>query len=129
MANGFEVQGMKEIMNKLEQMGKKGSKIENTAIKKGGEILKDGIKEEIIASDLIDEGDLLNNIDLSKIKKNKEGKFLWVGDVDGKAVHGWYKEFGTSKEKANPFMSRSFEKNKERIQEAIADEIRKGVGL
>lgn len=121
---GIELEGMQELLNRLESMGKEGKKIENNALKQAGEVLK----EEIQNNAPIDSGNLKENIEMSNIKKNKDGSYVQVGTND-KSWYGKFVEFGTTKMGANPFMSRSFETKKDEVQEIIKDEVRKGLGL
>lgn len=129
MANEFELIGMEELLNKLEKMGKDGIKTEKEALKKAGEVLTNAIKAEIKSSGLVLTENMLNSMKISPVKKKKDTYFVWVGDVDRQATYSWYIEFGTSNITANPFMGRAFEKNKEKIEEIIKEELRKGLGL
>ena len=122
--SGIELEGMQELLNRLEEMGKEGKKIENAALKKAGEVLQEEIQKEAPT----DSGNLKDNIEVGKIKKNKEGSYVQVGTND-KSWYGKFVEFGTTKMSANPFMSRAYQSKKEEIQETIADEVRKGLGL
>lgn len=120
--NGTSLEGMQELLDKLEQLGKEGKKVESNALKKAGNVLK----EEIIKQAPERTGNLKKNIVVSNIKKNKEGSYVQVG-TNNKSFYGKFVEFGTTKMAADPFMSRSFESKKDEIQETIATEIKRGV--
>lgn len=117
----------KELEEALLKLGDAGEKIEGKAAREAAKILKTEIKKETLA--IYDEGDLYNSIKISGVRTGESGKYVWVGDVDRKAVHGWYVEFGTTKAKANPFMDRSHENKKEEMTEVMIDVIRKELGI
>lgn len=134
MANEIELIGMDDLLNKLEQMGKQGKKIEKQALKKAGEVMSAAAKSEAPVYDgkpvkNVIAGKLKNSIKVSPIKKKGNTHYVWVGDVDREAEYGWYHEFGTSKLPANPWLTRAYDKAKDEIREVIASEIKGGLGL
>ena len=119
-----ELTGMQELLNRLENLERKGQSKENKAVKKASEVLQ----QEIIKNAPEDTGNLKENIDVSKIKIKNETKYVEVG-TENEGFYAKFLEFGTTKMDADPFMSRSFETKKNEIQDTIKKEIRKGLGL
>lgn len=125
MSTEFEVEGLDVILRKLENMGKEGSIIEDKSLVESVEpILKDE-KNTMLFKDRT--GRLRESLKISKVKKNKKGKFVWIGDVDRKAPHGWYVEYGDSKRKPRPFMRQSYESNKVNIYQNLKEAIEKNL--
>ena len=123
MAN-LDIEGVDNLVKKLEELGRKGSRIENAALKKAGERVKDAIQEETP----VRTGELKRSIAVSGVRTKEGVKHVEVSP--GK--DGWYGvfvEFGTVNQSANPFMSRGYEKSKEDAMAIIAEEIKKGLGL
>jgi HK97 gp10 family phage protein len=124
----IELEGMGALLAKLEDMSTKVAKdITKNALTKAGEYLEEEIKKE--APNLT--GNLIKSIKVSPIKTRTKGgiKFVWVGDVDRKAEYSWCVEYGTSKTPADPFMARAFNKNKSKVKEIIAEELKRGLGI
>lgn len=129
MSVEVKFEGMQELLNKVEELGKKGSNIEGKALKKAGEFLAEEMKNEIISRGLVRTGKLRDSIDVSRIKTKQGQKYVEVGPNKETNWRAKFIEFGTSKMRANPFMSPTFEKNKEEIQEIIKNELKKGLGI
>ncbi|WP_330391310.1 HK97-gp10 family putative phage morphogenesis protein [Peptoclostridium litorale] len=120
----IKLEGMDELLNRLEQLGKKGAQIENNALKKAGEIVKESIESRAPKRT----GKLKESIKVSKIKTKEGQKIVEVGP-DGDGFYGKFLEFGTTKMAAQPFMGPGFEAVKDEAAEAIKEEIKKGLGL
>ena len=125
----FKLEGMDELFKKLESMGKKASRIENKALRKAGEILKEEVKKEAPR----DSGEMAESIEVSKIKRRKGDKYVEIG-ADKEYFYSKFIEFGYitrngTNVPANPFMSRSYENKKDEINNTIKNEIKKGLGL
>lgn len=119
MSTEFEVQGFDSLMAKIESMGKAGDKIYDKALTDGAEpILKD-IKGTTTFKD--DTGKARRSFKISRVKKNKDGKYVWVGDVDGVAKYTWYLEH------KHPFMRPSYQEHKKEIFEIIKQSIAEGI--
>lgn len=123
MAN-VEIEGMDNLLNELEKLGEAGEKIEKIALVKAG----DKVKEAIVAEAPNRTGALKRGIKVSKLKRVDGGSFVEV--YPSKDVYySAFLEFGTTKMKANPFMSRGYEGSKEEAERVIEEEIKKGLGL
>lgn len=142
MAN-MEFEGMDNILSRIEEMGKAGTSIENKALKKAGELINSEIinNSPTSISPRQPQGrtqmwrtgkhakELLK---VSGVKSKNGKKYVEVGLQKGdnsKAFYLKFKEFGSSKEAAQPFIGPSFESKKEEAKEVIKQEIKNALGL
>ena len=120
----FEVDGMENLLNELDKLGQKGSRIENTALKEAGNIVKESIVKEVP----VRTGKLKENITVSNVKSKDGVKKVEVGPGKDE-YYAAFLEFGTTNMDANPFISRGYENSKEEAEKVIVEEIKKGLGL
>lgn len=119
---------MDNLIRKIEDMGKAGTRIENKALKKAGELIVEEAKNNVPFR----KGKLKEGLKVSGVRKKNGNKFVLAGIQKGdnsKIFYGKFLEFGTSKMKARPFMGPAYESKKEEAKEVIKDELRKGLGL
>lgn len=124
----MELDGMDNLIRKIEDMGKAGTRIENKALKKAGELIVEEAKNNVPFR----KGKLKEGLKVSGVRKKNGNKFVLAGIQKGdnsKIFYGKFLEFGTSKMKARPFMGPAYESKKEEAKEVIKDELRKGLGL
>lgn len=124
----MELEGMDNLIRKIEDMGKAGTRIENAALKKAGELIMEEAKNNVPFR----KGKLKEGLKVSGVRKKGGNKFVLAGIQKGdnsKIFYGKFLEFGTSKMKARPFMGPAYESKKEEAKEAIKDELRRGLGL
>lgn len=120
----MQLDGMENLLNEIDKLGAKGSRIENTALREAGDVVKEAILSEVP----VRTGTLKASITRSNVKTKDGVKRVEIGPgKDG--YYGAFLEFGTSKMSADPFMSRGYEKSKDSAESKIADEIKKGLGL
>lgn len=117
-----ELKGMDELMKRIEEMGRKGAIVENKALKEAGQVLAKAMKSEAPRRT----GRLAESIEVSGVRTKKGNKRVEVGPT---VFYARFNEMGTSKMGANPFMARSFNSNKAKLQALMKAEIRKGLGL
>lgn len=124
----IELEGVDEILNKLQQIGNNISRLENKALKNAAQPVLDDVKSSNSFNDR--SGNLRKGLKISNIK-NKEGvKYVLVGvdkSDNSKIYYGKFLEFGTSKMSAKPFMQPAYEKNKDNIQKTIAETLKEGL--
>lgn len=120
----LRLDGVENLLNELEKLGKEGEKIERIVLVKAGE----KVKEAIVKEAPYRTGNLRDNIKITKLKKVDGAAFVEVYPSKD-AFYAAFLEFGTTKMKANPFMSRGYENSKEDVEELIVEEIKKGLGL
>lgn len=125
MSVDLKIEGLDELLKRVEEMGNKGSNIQGKALKKAGEYLKEQIKTETP----VKTGGLRDSIEVSTVKTKQGRRYIEVGPNAKTNWRAKFVEYGTSKMRANPFMSRTFERNKDEIQNMIKEEIKKGLGL
>ncbi len=120
----LEIEGVDNVLKKLEELGAKGRRMENTALRRAGNRVKDAIQDETPVST----GNLKRSIAVSNVRTKDGAKHVEVGpNKDG--WYGRFVEFGTVHIKANPFMSRGYEKSKEDAVRIIQEELKKELGL
>lgn len=124
----IELTGVDEILNKLQQIGINISRLENKALKNAAEPVLEDAKATNAFNDK--SGKLRKGLKISNIK-NKEGmKYVLVGvdkSDNSKIFYGKFLEFGTSKMSARPFLQPAYEKNKDNIQQTIAETLKEGL--
>ena len=135
------LEGMDNILKKLEEMGRKGAAIQNKALKSAAELIQRSASNKADRSSNPNKSGrkgsrtgqhMADNIEIGKVKTKGGTKFIKVGFEKGDNSPYYYakfEEWGTSKRAAHPFMQPAFEENKENIKEIITDELKKGLGL
>lgn len=116
------------LQKKLEEMGRKGSALENKALIAGAEI----INKEIIKNAPEDTGHAKQYLKVSKVSKEKGRKVVKVGISRGDNSEAFYlkfHEYGTSKMSARPFMRPAFERKRKEALEATHKVIKEGLGI
>ncbi|MDU7250842.1 MAG: HK97 gp10 family phage protein [Clostridium sp.] len=124
----MELNGLDELIRKVQDMGKAGVRVENAALKKAGELIVEEAKNNVpVKTEKLKKG-----LKVSGVRKKGGNKFVLAGIQKGdnsKIFYGKFLEFGTSKMKAQPFMGPAYESKKEEAKEIIKDELKKGLGL
>jgi HK97 gp10 family phage protein len=120
----MKLEGMENLLNELDKLGQKGSRIENKALKEAGNIVKESIVKEVP----VRTGKLKENITVSNVKSKDGVKKVEVGPGKDE-YYAAFLEFGTTNMNANPFISRGYENSKEEAEKVIVEEIKKGLGL
>jgi HK97 gp10 family phage protein len=116
VSNGFRLAGFDELISRLREMGDEGKNIEEKALKKGAEIMRNVIEDGVPESERRDHAK--NHIVVGEIKDG-------VIPIGPDKKH-WYlrmPEFGTSKQPAQGFMERAFKDSKNEAKQAMADVI------
>ena len=124
---GVELEVVDELLRKLGSLEDQGKRAENAALRKAGDVIKDAITEEAP----VRTGALKRSIARSNVKTKEGIKLVEVGP-DAKSKRGYiarFLEHGTVKMKANPFMSRGYERSKREALAKIQEELKKGLGL
>lgn len=120
----LELEGMDSLLNEIEKLGSAGEKIEKIALVQAGE----KVKEAIIAEAPNRTGALKRGIKVSKLKRLDGVGFVEVYPSKN-VFYSAFLEFGTTKMRADPFMSRGYESSKDDAERAIEEEIKKGLSL
>lgn len=110
---------LEDCRKRIEEMGRKGAKLENKALEAGADI----ILKEIIKNSPYRTGKSRKFLKLSKPKKEKGQKNINIGiqkDDNSEAFYLKFYEYGTSKQTAKPFMRPAFlKKRKEAVNKTI----------
>lgn len=139
----MQLEGMDSLLRKLEDMGKAGTRIENKALKKAGEVINNEIKANAPTSSSPRQPRPKKNLwrtgkhakELLKVSgvKSKNGiKYVDVGLQKGDTSKAFYLklyEFGSSKTPETHFMGRAYESKKDEAKEIIKQEIKNALGL
>lgn len=126
--SNFEVDGLDSLLRKLQNMGKDGSLIEDNSLKEAVEPILDDEKNSTLFKDRT--GKLRDSLKISKVKKAKGGKAIWIGDTDKKANYSWYVQYGSTKSKphkAKPFITEAWNKNKDQVYKNLKEAIEKNL--
>lgn len=130
MGVDVNLSGISDLIEELEMM------TVNTA-KAAGEILSKAaqpILQELQSTTAFEDrsGNLRRSFKISKLRNsrmNKNGRwYIWVGDVDREAPHGWLLEYGTSRMPARPFIQPALERHEGEVFEAIKEGLREALG-
>ncbi|KIN79924.1 HK97-gp10 family putative phage morphogenesis protein [Clostridium botulinum] len=124
----MELDGMDSLIRRIEEMGKAGTRIENKALKKAGELIVEEAKNNVpVKTEKLKKG-----LKVSGVRKKNGNKFVLAGIQKGdnsKIFYGKFLEFGTSKMKARPFMGPAYESKKEEAKEIIKQELKNALNL
>lgn len=123
----LELTGMDDLIEKLTELGKKGTAAMNAALEKGAQPILDNMKATDAFEDRSKTDGLRDSLKISKVKTRKGVKFIWIGDVDRKALHSWYIENGTSNMNARPFMRTAYREEKAKALKIIKEEMAKSL--
>ena len=120
----MKLEGMENLLNEIEKLGKTGSRMENKALREAGDVVKEAIQKETP----IRSGKLKESITVSRVKNKDGAKRVEVGP-NKDVFYSRFVEFGTVKMKANPFMARGYETSKDSAMETIEKNLKEGLGL
>ncbi|MBI0440911.1 HK97-gp10 family putative phage morphogenesis protein [Bacillus velezensis] len=130
------IDGIDELERRLSLMGKDVKKAQIKALRAGGKVLAEGIKQEVPVSDIHHEH-IRDDIQVKQTPKRDRIIPDSVSfDVGPSAKTAWRAKFThegfTAKNgkfvRGNPFMTRALRVKSEAVQRAIAAEMRKGLG-
>ncbi|WP_416044896.1 HK97-gp10 family putative phage morphogenesis protein [Clostridium tyrobutyricum] len=125
MSSDIKVEGMSELIEKLEAKNARFNTIENRALKLGAEPILEDMKNTNSFKNR--SGNLKKALAVGKIKTKNGVKSIKIGVSGGdnsSAYYGKFVEFGTSKMPAKPFIEPAFEKHKGEVIEIIKQEIK-----
>lgn len=128
MSVELDFSDIEKFQKRLEELGRKGSKIENEALIAGAKVIND----EIIKNAPERTGKAKTHLKVNPVKKEKGIKVVKVGitrEDNSQAFYLKFHEYGTSKMSARPFMRPAFERKKKEALEKTHQVIRKGLGL
>lgn len=129
MVAKIELEGMQELIDKVNKLGAKGERIKKKALDKAGELVKNSMEKKASRSQ-ITKKHMADNIKVSDIKKERGVDFINIGPNKGDNSEFFYSkftEFGTSKMPAEHWAENSLLENKKKINETIMEELKRGL--
>ncbi len=128
MGVDVELSGMSELIDRVQQLGRKGSSIQNAALKAAAQPVAEEMKSLVRVSG-IDEKHIRDDILVSNVKTKNGTKYVRVGPGTDTNWRAKFLELGTSKMSAKPFMSPSYENKKGEAKQIIKEKLKEGLGL
>lgn len=125
----LELEGMEELIDKVNKLGGKGEVIKKKALDKAGELVKSTMETRAPKSEET-KRHMAENIQVSEIQKENGVDFIKVGPNKGDNSEFFYSKFtewGTSKIPAQHWAEKSVLENKREINETIKEELQRGI--
>ena len=125
----IELEGMQELIDKVNKLGAKGETIKKKALNKAGDLVKDSMERNAPRSDL-NKKHMADYIKVSDIEKENGVDFVEIGPNKGDNSEFFYSKFtewGTSKIPAQHWAENSVLENKRKINEVISEELKRGL--
>lgn len=125
----IELEGMAELIDKVNKLGLKGEVIKKHALDKSGEIVKSSMEKKAPKSKKVKKH-MADNIKVSEIQKENGIDFIKIGPNKGDNSEFFYSKFtewGTSKIPAQHWAEKSVLENKREINYVIKEELQRGL--
>lgn len=125
----LELEGMEELIDRVNKLGEKGEVIKKKALDKAGELVKEAMETRAPKSEET-KRHMAENIQVSEIQKENGVDFIKVGPNKGDNSEFFYSKFtewGTSKTPAQHWAEKSVLENKREINETIKEELQRGI--
>jgi len=125
----IELEGMQELIDRVNKLGAKGEIIKKKALDKAGNLVKDSMEKNAPRSNL-SKKHMADNIKVSNIEKENGVDFIEIGPNKGDNSEFFYSkftEFGTSKIPAQHWAEKSVLENKREINNIIMEELQRGL--
>lgn len=125
----MDLLGSKQMQRKLAEMGQKGNRLQNKALRASGQVLSEEMSERVKRSNR-DHAHTEDHIVLGRVKKDDfGGKHIEVGPDKEVAWRSYFLVYGTSKMRPHDYMTPSYQSKTDEIYEAQAAVMKKGLGL
>ena len=125
----IQLEGMAELIDKVNKLGEKSEEIKKKALDKAGELVKDSMEKKAPRSSDIKKH-MADNIKVSEINKDNGVDFVMIGPNKGDNSEFFYSKFtewGTSKIPAQHWAEKSVIENEKEINKVIKDELQRGL--
>lgn len=125
----IELEGMQELIDKVNKLGAKGEIIKKKTLDKGGQLVKESMEKKAPRSSL-NKKHMADHIKISEVEKENGVDFIEVGPNKGDDSEFFYSKFsnwGTSKQPAQHWAENSILENKKKINEVIFEELKRGL--
>lgn len=123
------LEGMQELIDKVNKLGSKGTEIKKKALDKAGAMVKESMEQKAPRSDM-NKKHIADNIQVSEVKTENGIDFVQIGPNKGDNSEFFYSKFtewGTSKIPAQHWAENSLLENKKKINETIKQELQRGL--
>lgn len=125
----IELEGMQEVINRVNKLGIKGEIIKKKALDKAGNLVKGSMEKKAPRSSL-SKKHMADNIKVSDIEKENGMDFVEIGPNKGDNSEFFYSKFsewGTSSQPAQHWAENSVLENKREINNIIKEELQRGL--
>ena len=125
----LELEGMQELIDKVNKLGVKGDVIKKITLGKAGKLVKSNMEKNAPRSDL-NKKHMADYIKISEIEKENGVDFIEIGPNKGDDSEFFYSKFsewGTSTQPAQHWVENSVLENKKEINRIIQEEIKRGI--
>jgi HK97 gp10 family phage protein len=125
------LEGLYELLAKLQELGNRAARVENQALKAGAEVIQKAASERVPRSHA-HKKHLADNIIISRVKTKDGVKYVEVGPTKGdnsEFFYGKFLEWGTSKMAARPFLGPAAAEKRDEVIETMKQVIKDGIGL
>lgn len=125
----IELEGMQEVINRVNKLGAKGEIIKKKALDKAGNLVKGSMEKKAPRSSL-SKKHMADNIKVSDIEKENGMDFVEIGPNKGDNSEFFYSKFsewGTSSQPAQHWAENSVIENKREINNIIKEELQRGL--
>lgn len=125
----IELEGMQEVIDRVNKLGAKGEIIKKRALDKAGNLVKGSMEKKAPRSSL-SKKHMADNIKVSDIEKENGMDFVEIGPNKGDNSEFFYSKFsewGTSSQPAQHWAENSVLENKREINNIIKEELQRGL--
>lgn len=125
----IELEGMAELIDKVNKFGARGEVIKKKALDKAGELVKGSMERKAPRSEE-SKKHMADNIEVSEIINEDGVDFVKIGPNKGDNSEFYYSKFtewGTSKIPAQHWAENSLIENKREINQTIKEELKRGL--
>ena len=125
----IQLEGMAELIDKVNKLGEKSEEIKKKALDKAGELVKESMEKKAPRSSDVKKH-MADNIKVSEINKDNGVDFVMIGPNKGDNSEFFYSKFtewGTSKIPAQHWAEKSVIENEKEINKVIKDELQRGL--
>jgi HK97 gp10 family phage protein len=125
----IELEGMQELIDRVNKLGTKGEVIKKNTLIKAGTLVKNAMEKKAPRS-ILNKKHMADNIKMSDIEKENGVDYIKIGPNKGDNSEFFYSKFtewGTSKIPAQHWAENSVLENKKEINEIIVEELKRGL--
>jgi len=125
----ISLEGMQELIDKINKLGDKGEAIKKTALSKAGDLVKKSMEEKAPRS-RDTKKHMADHIKVSKKEKVDGIDFVNIGPTKDDISEFYYSkftEFGTSKIPAQHWAENSLKENQSDLNNVIREELERGL--